>query len=79
MHPNNCLILTPLPSLPHQSRTVLNTGDLEGARKYGRLSMVLSCVAMLVGVAVTIFLVFTLGMGENTHTCTKTRRTKAQV
>ncbi|XP_075887954.1 trafficking regulator of GLUT4 1-like [Nelusetta ayraudi] len=44
----------------HASRTVLNTGDLEGARKYGRLSMVLSCVAMLVGVAVIIFLVFTL-------------------
>ncbi|KAM9788520.1 trafficking regulator of GLUT4 1-like [Neosynchiropus ocellatus] len=43
------------------SRSVLNTGDLEGARKYGRLSMLLSCLAMLLGVAVIIFIVFTIG------------------
>ncbi|XP_026184931.1 trafficking regulator of GLUT4 (SLC2A4) 1b [Mastacembelus armatus] len=42
------------------SRSVLHTGDIEGARKYGRLSMVLSCLAMLLGVAVIIFIVFTI-------------------
>ncbi|KAM8834993.1 trafficking regulator of GLUT4 1-like [Synchiropus picturatus] len=42
------------------SRSVLNTGDVEGARKYGRLSMLLSCLAMLLGVAVIIFIVFTI-------------------
>ncbi|CAN9501104.1 unnamed protein product [Ophioblennius macclurei] len=42
------------------SRSVLHTGDLEGARKYGRLSMLLSILAMLLGVAVIIFIVFTL-------------------
>ncbi|XP_075957381.1 trafficking regulator of GLUT4 1-like [Anarhichas minor] len=49
------------------SRSVLHTGDIEGARKYGRLSMLLSCLAMLLGVAVIIFIVFTIGMKE-THT-----------
>ncbi|XP_041808961.1 trafficking regulator of GLUT4 1-like [Chelmon rostratus] len=43
----------------HVSTSVLHTGDIEGARKYGRLSMVLSCLAMLMGVAVVIFIVFT--------------------
>ncbi|XP_071362041.1 trafficking regulator of GLUT4 1-like [Trachinotus anak] len=42
------------------SRSVLHTGDIEGARKYGRLSMVFSCMAMLLGVAVIIFIVFTI-------------------
>uniref|UniRef100_A0AAX7SE42 Trafficking regulator of GLUT4 (SLC2A4) 1b n=1 Tax=Astatotilapia calliptera TaxID=8154 RepID=A0AAX7SE42_ASTCA len=37
------------------SRTVLQTGDAEGARKYGRLSMLLSALAMVLGVAVIIF------------------------
>lgn len=45
-----------------QSRSVLHTGDIEGARKYGRLSMLLSCLAILLGVAVIIFIVLTLGM-----------------
>ncbi|XP_028276999.1 trafficking regulator of GLUT4 1-like [Parambassis ranga] len=40
------------------SRTVLQTGDMEGARKYGRLSMLLSFLAMLLGVAVIIITVF---------------------
>ncbi|KAF3841007.1 hypothetical protein F7725_006869 [Dissostichus mawsoni] len=42
------------------SRSVLHTGDLEGARKYGRLSMLLSCLAMLLGVAVIILIAFTI-------------------
>ncbi|XP_037604822.1 trafficking regulator of GLUT4 1-like [Sebastes umbrosus] len=42
------------------SRSVLHTGDIDGARKYGRLSMLLSCLAMLLGVAVIIFIVFTI-------------------
>ncbi|XP_033465348.1 trafficking regulator of GLUT4 1-like [Epinephelus lanceolatus] len=46
----------------HVSRSVLHTGDIEGARKYGRLSMVLSCLAMLLGVAVIIFIVLTIEM-----------------
>ncbi|XP_017276751.1 trafficking regulator of GLUT4 1-like [Kryptolebias marmoratus] len=44
----------------HVSRSVLHTGDIDGARKYGRLSMLLSTVAILLGVALIIFLVFTL-------------------
>ncbi|KAM4620382.1 trafficking regulator of GLUT4 1-like [Polymixia lowei] len=46
----------------HVSRSVLLTGDIAGARKYGRFSMVLSCLAMVLGVAVIIFIVFTIGM-----------------
>lgn len=42
------------------SRTVQHTGDLVGARKYGRLSMLLSCLAILLGVAVIVFIVLTL-------------------
>ncbi|KAK1882531.1 Trafficking regulator of GLUT4 1 [Dissostichus eleginoides] len=42
------------------SRSVLHTGDLEGARKYGRLSMLLSCLAMLLGVAIIILIAFTI-------------------
>ncbi|XP_069002261.1 trafficking regulator of GLUT4 1-like [Embiotoca jacksoni] len=42
------------------SRSVLHTGDIEGARKYGRLSLLLSTLAMLLGVAVIIFIVFTI-------------------
>lgn len=42
------------------SRSVLHTGDIEGARKYGRLSMVLSILAMLLGVAIIIFIVLTI-------------------
>lgn len=57
--------------LSRQSRSVLHTGDIEGARKYGRRSMLFSCLAMLLGVAVIIFIVFTIGMEEelktNTH------------
>ncbi|TWW75060.1 trafficking regulator of GLUT4 (SLC2A4) 1b [Takifugu rubripes] len=44
----------------HVSRSVLHTGDIEGAKKYGRLSMLLSCLAILLGVAVIIFIVLTL-------------------
>ncbi|XP_035034915.2 trafficking regulator of GLUT4 1 [Hippoglossus stenolepis] len=44
------------------SRSVLTSGDIEGARKYGRLSMLFSCLAILLGVAVIIFIVFTIGM-----------------
>lgn len=42
------------------SRSVLDTGDLVGARKYGRRSMLLSCLAILLGVAVIIFIVLTI-------------------
>ncbi|KAJ4929703.1 hypothetical protein JOQ06_018725 [Pogonophryne albipinna] len=44
----------------HVSQSVLHTGDLEGARKYGRLSMLLSCLAILLGVAVIILVAFTI-------------------
>ncbi|XP_040906675.1 trafficking regulator of GLUT4 1-like isoform X2 [Toxotes jaculatrix] len=44
----------------HVSRSVLHTGDIEAARKYGRLSMLLSCLAMILGVAVIIFIAFTI-------------------
>ncbi|XP_030010828.1 trafficking regulator of GLUT4 (SLC2A4) 1b [Sphaeramia orbicularis] len=44
----------------HVSRSVLHTGDIAGARKYGRLSVLLSCLAMLLGVAVIIFIAFTI-------------------
>ncbi|KAM4545146.1 trafficking regulator of GLUT4 1-like [Odontesthes bonariensis] len=44
----------------HVSRSVLLAGDIEGAKKYGRLSMLLSALAMLLGVAVFIFIGFTL-------------------
>ncbi|KAG7466642.1 tumor suppressor candidate 5-like [Solea senegalensis] len=46
------------------SRSVLHTGDIEGARKYGRLSMLLSCLAILLGVAVIIFIVFTIELQQ---------------
>ncbi|KAJ0004001.1 hypothetical protein NQD34_010215 [Periophthalmus magnuspinnatus] len=39
------------------SKSVLNTGDVAAARKYGRRSMLLSCLAILLGVAVIIFTV----------------------
>uniref|UniRef100_A0A3B5LN65 Trafficking regulator of GLUT4 (SLC2A4) 1b n=1 Tax=Xiphophorus couchianus TaxID=32473 RepID=A0A3B5LN65_9TELE len=42
------------------SRSVLHTGDIEGARKYGRRSMLLSVLAMLTGVVVIIFIVLTI-------------------
>nr|XP_020473726.1 tumor suppressor candidate 5 homolog [Monopterus albus] len=41
------------------SRSVLHTGDIEGAKKYGRLSMLLSCTAILLGVALIVFIVYT--------------------
>ncbi|XP_033996528.1 trafficking regulator of GLUT4 1-like [Trematomus bernacchii] len=44
----------------HVSKSVLHTGDIEGARKYGRLSMLLSCLAMLLGVAVILLIAFTI-------------------
>ncbi|XP_077449179.1 trafficking regulator of GLUT4 1-like [Stigmatopora argus] len=43
------------------SRSVLNNGDVEAARKYGRLSLLLSCLAMLLGVAIIVFVFFTIG------------------
>uniref|UniRef100_A0A8C6SRJ6 Trafficking regulator of GLUT4 (SLC2A4) 1b n=1 Tax=Neogobius melanostomus TaxID=47308 RepID=A0A8C6SRJ6_9GOBI len=43
------------------SKSVLHTGDVAGARKYGRLSMLLSCLAILMGVAVIIFIAVTIG------------------
>lgn len=44
----------------HVSRSVLLTGDLAGARKYGRRSMLLSCLAILLGVAVIILIILSL-------------------
>uniref|UniRef100_A0A8C7WT59 Trafficking regulator of GLUT4 (SLC2A4) 1b n=1 Tax=Oryzias sinensis TaxID=183150 RepID=A0A8C7WT59_9TELE len=46
------------------SKSVLQTGDVEGARKYGRLSMLLSILAILLGVAVIIFIAYTIGMDK---------------
>ncbi|XP_067113646.1 trafficking regulator of GLUT4 1-like [Osmerus mordax] len=43
----------------HVSRSVLQTGDVESARKFGRLSLTLSCIAILLGVALYIFIVVT--------------------
>ncbi|XP_024122394.1 trafficking regulator of GLUT4 1 [Oryzias melastigma] len=42
------------------SKSVLQTGDVEGARKYGRLSMLLSILAIVLGVAVIIFIAYTI-------------------
>nr|XP_046266877.1 trafficking regulator of GLUT4 1-like isoform X2 [Scatophagus argus] len=49
----------------HVSKSVLLTGDIEAARKYGRLSMLLSCLAMVLGVAVIIFIVLTIDPAVN--------------
>ncbi|XP_072301887.1 trafficking regulator of GLUT4 1-like [Eucyclogobius newberryi] len=38
------------------SKSVLNTGDVAGARKYGRRARLLSCLAIVLGVAVIIFI-----------------------
>ncbi|XP_049598970.1 trafficking regulator of GLUT4 1 [Syngnathus scovelli] len=46
------------------SRSVLNNGDVEAARKYGRLSLLLSLLAMLLGVAVIVFIVFTIELQQ---------------
>ncbi|KAG7237394.1 hypothetical protein INR49_032439 [Caranx melampygus] len=46
------------------SRSVLHTGDVEGARKYGRRSMLFSSLAILLGVAVIIFIVFTIELQQ---------------
>ncbi|XP_014051261.1 trafficking regulator of GLUT4 1 [Salmo salar] len=43
----------------HMSQSVLQTGDVEGAKRLGRLSLLLSCIAMFLGVAVIIFIVVT--------------------
>ncbi|XP_010897959.1 trafficking regulator of GLUT4 1 isoform X2 [Esox lucius] len=41
----------------HMSRSVLQAGDVEGAKRLGRLSLLLSCIAMLLGVAVVTFII----------------------
>ncbi|XP_051902399.1 trafficking regulator of GLUT4 1-like [Hippocampus zosterae] len=46
------------------SRSVLNNGDVEAARKYGRLSLLLSLLAMLLGVVVIVFIVFTIELQQ---------------
>ncbi|XP_077403790.1 trafficking regulator of GLUT4 (SLC2A4) 1b [Vanacampus margaritifer] len=46
------------------SRSVLNNGDVEAARKYGRVSLLLSLLAMLLGVAVIVFIVFTIELQQ---------------
>ncbi|XP_077597224.1 trafficking regulator of GLUT4 1-like [Stigmatopora nigra] len=46
------------------SRSVLNNGDVEAARKYGRVSLLLSCLAMLLGVAVIVFIFFTIELQQ---------------
>ncbi|KAM4547252.1 trafficking regulator of GLUT4 1-like [Fundulus diaphanus] len=46
------------------SRSVLHTGDIEGARKYGRLSMLFSALALVLGVAVIIFIVLTIELQD---------------
>ncbi|CAG5872626.1 trafficking regulator of GLUT4 1-like [Menidia menidia] len=48
----------------HVSRSVLHTGDIEGAKKYGRLSMLLSSLALVLGVAVIVFIVLTIETQE---------------
>ncbi|XP_029030218.1 trafficking regulator of GLUT4 1-like [Betta splendens] len=44
----------------HVSRSVLQTGDIEGSRKYRRLSVLFSFMAILLGVAVIVFIVLTI-------------------
>ncbi|XP_061755199.1 trafficking regulator of GLUT4 1-like [Nerophis ophidion] len=46
------------------SRSMLKDGDLQAARKYGRVSLLLSCLAMLLGVAVIVFIVFTIELQQ---------------
>ncbi|XP_064864466.1 trafficking regulator of GLUT4 1-like [Oncorhynchus nerka] len=48
----------------HMSQSVLQTGDVDGAKRLGRLSLLLSCISMFLGVAVIIFIVVT-GVSEN--------------
>ncbi|KAM3601578.1 uncharacterized protein V6R79_015165 [Siganus canaliculatus] len=43
----------------HVSTSVLHTGDIAGAKKYGRRSLFFSCLAILLGVAVFVFLIIT--------------------
>ncbi|KAK6316556.1 hypothetical protein J4Q44_G00119560 [Coregonus suidteri] len=45
-----------------KSQSVLQTGDVDGAKRLGRLSLMLSCIAMFLGVAVIIFIVVTEGI-----------------
>lgn len=49
------------------SRSVMHTGDIAAARKYGRLSMLLSCLAILLGVAVIILVILTLELQQTSH------------
>ncbi|XP_041751277.2 trafficking regulator of GLUT4 1 isoform X1 [Coregonus clupeaformis] len=46
----------------YMSQSVLQTGDVDGAKRLGRLSLMLSCIAMFLGVAVIIFIVVTEGI-----------------
>lgn len=62
---NNWLLISSFPFLSHQSTSVLHSGDIQAARKYGRLSLLFSCVAMLLGVALLIFMGITLGIEES--------------
>lgn len=41
----------------HMSRSVSQTGDVESASRLGRLSLLLSCISILLGVAVIVFIV----------------------
>ncbi|XP_055799006.1 trafficking regulator of GLUT4 1-like [Salvelinus fontinalis] len=43
----------------HMSQSVLQTGDVDGAKRLGRVSLLLSCISMFLGVAVIIFIVVT--------------------
>lgn len=49
----------------HVSRSVLQTGDIASARKFGRRSMLLSCVAILLGVALITFIVLTIELQQH--------------
>ncbi|XP_023824740.1 trafficking regulator of GLUT4 1-like [Salvelinus sp. IW2-2015] len=44
----------------HMSQSVLQTGDVDGAKRLGRVSLLLSCISMFLGVAVIIFIVVTV-------------------
>ncbi|XP_064794088.1 trafficking regulator of GLUT4 1-like [Oncorhynchus masou masou] len=54
----------------HMSQSVLQTGDVDGAKRLGRLSLLLSCISMFLGVAVIIFIVVT----GRLHTHTRSSR-----
>lgn len=50
-----------------QSRNSLQQGDMDGARRLGRLARLLSCVAIIVGILSIIIYVVIAGMSHYKH------------